>query len=121
MSLRHLCSNTLEMFACGNGTRSIRPTIVPGGSDTWTSMGTSTPPAGEFTMFPTRPPADTLMRPLLSVFRKVVGLEFTAFQVGRKMYCTISLIVPPLRVSAAPLRLFQMDGLAVPVPGCTHL
>src|SRR5580693_3635870 len=131
------------MFACGNGTLSLRAMIVPGGSDTWTSIGTVTPPAGALTISPTRPPAVTEIRPEASVLRKVVaepdprirlaiscacaaltmravGLHLTAFQRGRKMSCSISVTVPPVRVSAAPLSEFQTDGLAVPVPGWTH-
>src|ERR1700722_7117565 len=132
------------MFACGNGTRSVRATMVPGGSETWTSMGTVTPPAGALTISPTRPPAVTLIRPEASVLRNVVteddprirlaiswawfafimtavGEHFTCCHRARKMYCSISLTLPPLRVSAAPFSEVQIDGLAVPVPGWAHL
>src|SRR5581483_7551047 len=93
---------------------------------------------------PTRPPADTLMRPLESVLRNVVallaprirlaiswawmplhmiavGLHLTCCHSGRNRYCSISVTVPPVRVSAAPLRLFHTDGFTVPRPGWVHL
>src|SRR5579875_1905378 len=131
------------MFAWGNGTRSVRATMVPGGTDTWTSIGTSMPPAGALMMCPTRPPAVTLTRPEASVCRNVVaedvprirlaiscacaaltmiavGEHHTWFHSGRNRYSSISVIVPPVTVRPAPLRLFHTDGLAVPVPGCTH-
>src|ERR1700678_494241 len=143
VSRRQRCSSTLEMFACGNGTRSVLAMMVPGGSDTWTSMGTVTPPAGALTISPTRPPAVTEIRPEASVLRKVVaepdprtrfaiscawaalhmiavGEHLTAFQRARNRYCSISVTVPPVRVRPAPLREFQVDGLGVAVPGCAH-
>src|SRR6185369_3166500 len=73
-SLNALYSNTELMLACGNGTRSVRAMIVPGGRDVWTSIGTVTPPAGALTISPTRPPAVTETRPEESVLRNVVAL-----------------------------------------------
>src|SRR5579859_8028111 len=61
------------MLACGNGTRSLRAMIVPGGTDTWTSIRTGMPPAGALSTCPTRPPATTSTRPFLSVLRNVVA------------------------------------------------
>ena len=49
-----------------------------------------------------------------------VGLALICVHSGWNRYCSISVIVPPVRVSAAPLREVNTDGLAVPDPGVPH-
>ena len=49
-----------------------------------------------------------------------VGDALIAVHSGWNRYCSISAMVPPVRVSAAPLSELNTDGFAVTVPGCTH-